>query len=343
VARADAPFADAWQHTSVQAAAGDVLTAFPLVRLPYGAPAGIYSVTLTLYDETNLSGYDVLDPAGAPAGKEWLLNTWNVQPGAQWAEVNWGTDLLARLNLPVTSALTLSAANVEAQTVATVTNGDRLPLALLWQGNGPLPTLSLAASDNGWRVAVPPALPEATGVTLEWRMVVIPAEAPGGEAVLSLPDGTPLARCYITPSTFLITAPAFETTVGRTLPGAGTLVGYTLSGKALDRTQPVSLTLVWRAGESPPLGSYTVFAQLLGVDGTVIAQSDSLPAGGQRPTTGWRPGEYIVDAHQLVFHADAPPGPARLIVGLYAAETLQRLGFEGGEDALTLLTDLEVR
>ena len=52
VASADAIFATANQRTSSALAAGDLLTAYPLLRLPYGAPAGDYRVFLRLYDET---------------------------------------------------------------------------------------------------------------------------------------------------------------------------------------------------------------------------------------------------------------------------------------------------
>ena len=344
VARADAPFADVLQRTSVQAAAGALLTAFPLLRLPYGAPPGVYTVSVVLYDEQNQSGYNWLDAAGAPAGKEWQLGTWSVQPGAQWSEVNWGTDLPVRLNLVVSPQLVLWGINVPAEMAAPVANGDRLQLALLWQGSGALPSLTLRAIDGSWQRDVPPRLPQVSpGITLDWREFQIPAEAPAAEAVLTLPDGRVLTRYHINPSPFLTAAPAFQNPVGKALTGVGVLAGFSLETKVLDRTKPVSLTLVWRAGEAPPAGSYTVFAQLLGADGTVIAQSDSIPAGGQRPTTGWRPGEYIVDLHQLTFHADASPGQARLIVGMYDASTLQRLVFEGGEDALTLLTGLEVK
>jgi hypothetical protein len=286
----------------------------------------------------------VLDVAGAPAGKEWPLGTWTVQPGAQWLDVNWKTDLPVHPALAVNSQLVLSATNVAPETVTPVTNGDRLRLDLLWQGTGALPALTLASSAGGWQIQVPPSQPLASaGVLLDWRTVQIPAEAPAGEAVLTLPDGTVLTRYRITPSTFLTTPPAFETPVGQALPGVGTLVGYSLGSKVLNRTEPISLTLVWRSGETPPAASYTVFAQLLGADGAVMAQSDSIPAGGQHPTTGWRPGEYILDTHQLRFHPEASAGAARLIVGMYDASTLQRLIFDGGGDALTLLTDLEVK
>ena len=70
---------------------------------------------------------------------------------------------------------------------------------------------------------------------------------------------------------------------------------------------------------------YKVFAQLLAADNTLVAQSDSFPAAGQRPTTGWLPQEIIADAHTLAFANPPAPGTYRLIAGLYNPLTGQRL------------------
>jgi len=71
--------------------------------------------------------------------------------------------------------------------------------------------------------------------------------------------------------------------------------------------------------------SYTVFAHLLDSENQVRGQKDSLPAGGARPTTGWVPGEFIIDEYGLVVEADAPPGEYLLEVGMYDASTGERL------------------
>src|SRR5690606_35451429 len=92
-----------------------------------------------------------------------------------------------------------------------------------------------------------------------------------------------------------------------------------------DRTQPFVVTLVWRAGDVPAEISYTVCVQLLDAQGRLIAQSNSIPAQGDRPTTGWRAQEYIIDVHPLRFNDLAAPGEARLIAGMYDALTGQRL------------------
>lgn len=74
VAHADAVFAQADQRTATQVAPGARLAAFPLVRLPAGAPAGAYTLWLRVYDATQMSGYDVVG-----GGKELLLGVWAVR------------------------------------------------------------------------------------------------------------------------------------------------------------------------------------------------------------------------------------------------------------------------
>lgn len=70
---------------------------------------------------------------------------------------------------------------------------------------------------------------------------------------------------------------------------------------------------------------YTVFVHLLGPDGQVWGQVDLAPGGGQRPTSGWLPGEVIVDRYTVPVEAGAPSGIYRIEIGLYEAETGQRL------------------
>ena len=73
----------------------------------------------------------------------------------------------------------------------------------------------------------------------------------------------------------------------------------------------------------------------------MIAQDDAIPGG--RATTGWRAGEYVVDAHTLTFNDNATAGTAALIVGLYDAATNQRVTLADGSDAVVLARGLEVK
>jgi mannosyltransferase len=88
--------------------------------------------------------------------------------------------------------------------------------------------------------------------------------------------------------------------------------------------EPLLVQLQWQAS-APITASYAVAVQLLDSRSQVIAQHDSLPAGGARPTTGWQPGEKIADNHALLVPFGAPPGAYRLIAALYDPETGARL------------------
>ena len=50
-----------------------------------------------------------------------------------------------------------------------------------------------------------------------------------------------------------------------------------------------------------------------------------MPGDGTLPTTGWLPGEVILDQYEVPVQPDAPPGQYVIEVGMYQAETGQRL------------------
>jgi hypothetical protein len=82
--------------------------------------------------------------------------------------------------------------------------------------------------------------------------------------------------------------------------------------------------LTWHS-ETATDTDYAVFVHLVDDGGHILAQLDAQPASGTRPTSGWLPGEYVTDRHQLTVPEDAAPGPVRVMVGLYDPATLERL------------------
>lgn len=71
---------------------------------------------------------------------------------------------------------------------------------------------------------------------------------------------------------------------------------------------------------------YTVFVQLIDWSKPgVVAQNDSEPAWGRSPTSLWTPGISTWDTHIVFLPDDLHPGTYDLIVGLYNADTLERL------------------
>ncbi len=341
VASADAILATADQRTSAALAPGNSLTAYPLLRLPYGAPPGDYRVFLRLYDETaQPSGYNPPQAGQTISGRDLLLATWTALPGANWSQVTRETALPHARNLAFSGDLTLLADDLPTD-VTTIANGDEIRAALLWRGGGALPALELADEAGAWSVSASPRLSDHGEIVLDWRSLRVPPGAESGSAVLRLGGWATLAHYRIEALPMITEAPPFATSVNAVFPGVGELVGYTLSDPPFSRDNPPQVTLVWRAGETTPALSYTVTAQLIDAAGQVVAQSDALP--GDRPTTGWRAGEYVVDAHTLAFNGDAQPGEAKLIVALYDAVTGSRVRLADGTDALVLQTGLALR
>jgi hypothetical protein len=98
----------------------------------------------------------------------------------------------------------------------------------------------------------------------------------------------------------------------------------------------LTVTLAWRAEETPTT-SYRVFLHLLDAEGNLVTQSDGVPAGWARPTTGWLPGEYITDTHTLVIPPEAAPGKYTLQAGMYVPGGT-RLTTDEDSDAIPLIT-----
>ena len=84
------------------------------------------------------------------------------------------------------------------------------------------------------------------------------------------------------------------------------------------------LRLHW-AADAAYRGRYTVFAHLLGPDGTLTAQGDQEPLGGFYPTDAWLPHLPVEDEYTLSLPTTINPGAYRLVVGLYDPSTGARL------------------
>jgi hypothetical protein len=111
------------------------------------------------------------------------------------------------------------------------------------------------------------------------------------------------------------------------------LLGSDLDQERVRPGETLSVTLYWKALSDMDI-PYTVFVHLLGSDGQVASGHDGQPEGGTRPTTGWVPGEYITDRHDVKVPDGLNPGDYVLEVGLYDAGApsmprLQILGEEG--------------
>lgn len=112
------------------------------------------------------------------------------------------------------------------------------------------------------------------------------------------------------------------------------LTGYEISG-SFAAGNTIEVLLAW-LGQGPTFEPYTVFVHVIDADGGLITQSDNWPAGGTWPTTCWTDGEAVLDRHAIRLPVDLPAGPYRMVVGVYDADTAERLRTPDGQDTVTL-------
>jgi hypothetical protein len=78
-----------------------------------------------------------------------------------------------------------------------------------------------------------------------------------------------------------------------------------------------------------------MFLHLIGPDGQIFSQMDSLPQQGLAPTTSWIEGEIIQDEVRLSL-PETMPDSFKLVVGWYNINTGERL-ITGSADIVVLM------
>ena len=117
------------------------------------------------------------------------------------------------------------------------------------------------------------------------------------------------------------------------------LLGYTLKTTTLTPDRALDVTLFWRAKNTEPLPAYTVFTQLIALDGHLVAQHDAPP---NPPTNAWVAGQVVEDNHALTLVDTTYRGPATLIVGWYNSASVVRVPVAAGGDFVALTPLVEV-
>jgi hypothetical protein len=226
--------------------------------------------------------------------------------------------------------------------------GDPLPLTLFWRAESDVDKdyiilLQLQAEDGtGWTLhgerpangSYPTTLWEQGETVREQLDVRIPAHVASGQYALmvGLTDVRsggeigPVSLAELTvegrPRSFEV--PPIQNPLEVNLGDQVELLGYALDTTELKAGGKLSLTLYWKALAEMD-ASYTVFIHLLDAEDTIQGQRDSLPGNGMLPTTGWLPGEVIVDQYEVPIQSDVLPAQYAIEVGMYRAETGQRL------------------
>jgi len=309
-----------------------------LMRLLPGTPPGHYWLEVNVYRSDNslqlvpapgtLTGPD---PAWARVGQIEVL-----PPASEAVPADAAVDT-AR-STPVGAGLALAGWSLpQSQIMA----GDMARVTLLWKSSqtqtGSGAFQAQLRDNSGQAIANYPVAPGGPNFPLDqwpstalvrdqldWR---VPSSVPTGSyAVILLHDqGTiDLGQLHVSAPRHQLEPPTLSITVNQAI-GFARLVGYSPGATQLTPGDTLSLSLVWQA-TADTADSYRVFVHVRDAAGVPVAQSDSVPANWQRPTSGWVPGEFIVDPHDLTLPPGTPAGDFSLVVGLYKPSDGSRLG-----------------
>jgi tetratricopeptide (TPR) repeat protein len=130
-----------------------------------------------------------------------------------------------------------------------------------------------------------------------------------------------------------------DTRVDHRFGGQVELYGYTSSAESLRSGEALAISLFWRA-VSPPPANLTAFVHLLDAEGNLVAQVDEAPAS--YPSSLWEADARVMGTHRLRLPIDLAPGQYRLVAGLYAQGTFERLMVDGSTDGTVSVGTLEV-
>jgi len=309
------------------------------VRVLEGTPPGQYDIVLTLFDLATLQPLTFQDEQGTVVGPTVVIGNIEVEMPEEGVALR---PQFASNEAVSGSGLTLAGSNLDRESAAP---GDLLLLTLFWEReSGPVAnTFDLELVTEGeekthnWKLPVTRSDFDTTlwetGQTLRGQYLLrLPSTLDSGTYRFMLQDSIPLGQIDVVAPERVLERPEVETAVDIPFADMVTLAGYSLS------RNPFMVELVWTAADQID-SSYHVFVHLVDKSGNIVAQSDGQPADWVRPTTGWVPGEYVIDRHTLTLPQGVPLDNMSLRVGMYDPDTGQRLPVEDLDFAHLYLSD----
>jgi hypothetical protein len=345
-------FEDAWGHRwsqvetfaypSAQWARGETIVQRVEVVVPAGAPpSSRYRLRVGLFSGNSGERLPRLDENGRYAGDTYLIENVTVLTSDPPRNLPQPPIVLNQIIRP---ELELLGAERGALEVAT---GDSVDLALWWHATQFVPhtaiRLELMGGNNVGRILLNTQPVHNTYPFISWQTpqflidrqtVRMPEDMlagdyrlvarfmDGADATLATADLGPL-RVLVTERSFRV--PGVQRPFPATFGNEIDLLGYNLV--PLDEPGQYQLDLIWQA-QTVPNRDYTVFVHLLQQDGTCapcVWQQDVMPLQNQYPTSRWLANEVVTDSYHIQVPPGTSPGSYRLEIGLYIAETGQRL------------------
>lgn len=233
----------------------------------------------------------------------WRTNSTAIDLSRNWEVHDYGVDML---NQPL-----------EEDAVIVGILGEMTLLNYFQQTEGLRPELATIAADReDQRLAVVSAQMEAN------HPVYLTRPLPGVQEEYHLSSLGPLIHVRQRATTIASTA---NHRLSVPFGEAILLRGYDAHLRDTHLDQSLRLTLYWQ-----PLAEigedYKVSVRLLDDDGHLGGVHDAFPVRDAYRTLAWRPGETIIDTHDLPLLAGLPPGEYTMQVTLYRPQTLEPVG-----------------
>lgn len=288
-----------------------------------GAPPGDYQLIATVFDLATLAPDSVVDENGSPVAPVITLGTIHVtRPASPPAVGGLNIQYPAGFDFGPITLLGYNLDRGEARP------GDTVLITLFLRADEKMP------SDLRFNI-FDPSYPTTQWLPGDvWRFQIfqrVPAEAASGpfRFTLRLADSQSrsfdLAPIQLTAPERLFAPPDIAHLTAIRFGGSVELAGYEIT-----TAESINVTLLWRALNTPE-NDLIAFVHIEDAEGRVVAQSDSVPANWNRPTTGWLSGEYLLDPRALPL---LPAGEYAVYVGLADRVTGARLLTADGDRAL---------
>jgi 4-amino-4-deoxy-L-arabinose transferase-like glycosyltransferase len=328
---------------------------YVLPNLP-ATPPGEYHIEVVVYDAATMERLVVEDQSGGGLGHSYTIGELRITRSPAPAAVEPAHRTSDGVIVPEVKLVGFDLPRNQ------VNPGDDLEVALYWR--------ALQDVSHDYRVVVqlsdaegevwareesrpayghyPTTAWERGEAIRDWHEARVDAETPEGSYQLSVGlarDGLlagqlDLGTVHVSGRPRSFDVPPMENRLGWDLGDSIRLLGYDLE-HSVEAGQPVELTLYWQC-LAEMADSYTVFTHVLDAENVVRGQVDSLPAGGDAPTTSWVEGEVITDAYEIALDPEAEEGEYVVEIGMYEAATMERLlvyDAQGGAQGDRILLD----
>jgi hypothetical protein len=323
---------------------GTEVEAYFLIPVAPATAPGDYRLGLAIYDTDSLAR---LPSPFADAAQIVTLGNVTVRPDLSRPSFEaLGLDLA--LNRPLTEDLTLlGLATIAGETLRP---GERASVALTWQAdaapaNDYQASLWLGRKSDAWPLTAWLPLAGIDYASSQWAAGQIVRGWFDARIPPDLASGTYALELRVTdPDDVLVTElsldtlqiqgwarefeiPPMQHNLNTNFGDQIELLGYDVQIEPSTGDQEpgvVIITLYWWALSKMDV-SYTTFVHLLGEAGQVASQVDHIPGNGAFPTTGWLPGEIIVDEFAVPLPEDESSAALGLEVGIYDPTTGVRL------------------